>query len=116
MVRRTVPLIALIVVWTVTSLAATPTASHGVVNINTATTEQLVLLPRVGPALAQRIVTFRTANGKFKSVDELVAVRGIGEKSFRNLKPYLTTTGPTTLKTKVRLSRRATKASAKPAN
>jgi len=116
MVRRTVPLIALIVVWAVTSLAATPTASHGVVNINTATVEQLILLPRVGPALAQRIVTFRTTNGKFKSVEELVAVRGIGEKSFEHLKPYLTTTGPTTLKTKARLSRHATKASAKPAN
>ncbi len=116
MVRRTVPLIALIVVWALTSLAAAPAASHGVVNINTATAEQLVLLPRVGPSLAHRIVEFRTANGKFKSVNELVAVRGIGQKSFGNLKPYLTITGPTTLKTKVRLSRHATKTSAKPAN
>ncbi len=116
MVRRTVPLMALIVVWAVAALAATPPQTHGVVNINTATVQQLALLPHVGPSLAERIVQFRKDNGNFKSVDEVVAVRGIGEKSFATLKPYLSTTGPTTLKTKVRLSRRPKSGSAKTAN
>jgi len=116
MIRRTVPLIALIVVWTVTALAAGQAPTQEVVNINTATAQQLALLPHVGPSLAGRIVQFRKDNGNFKSVDELVAVRGIGEKSFATLKPYLTITGATTLKTKVRLSRHAKTKGAKTAN
>lgn len=116
MIRRILSLVALIVVWAVVASAAAPAASHGVVNINTATPEQLALLPRVGPSLAHRIVEFRKANGKFNSVDELVAVRGIGEKSFAKLKPYLATTGPTTLKAKVRLSRPSSGRGAKTPN
>ncbi|NWG00008.1 MAG: helix-hairpin-helix domain-containing protein [Thermoanaerobaculaceae bacterium] len=75
------------------------------VNINTASAAELQLLPRVGPALAQRIVEFRAANGPFKAPEELVRVKGIGEKSFENLKPFVTVTGPTTLKEKVKLPR-----------
>jgi competence protein ComEA len=77
----------------------------GVVNINTASTEQLQLLPRVGPALAGRIVEFREANGPFRAVDEIVAVKGIGESSFEKLEPYIVTSGATTLAEKVRLPR-----------
>jgi competence protein ComEA len=76
----------------------------GKVNINTATAEQLQLLPRIGPALSQRIIEFREANGPFTSPDELVAVRGIGERSIVPMRPYLSTEGETTLTTKVRLS------------
>jgi len=83
--------------------------SQGVVNINTATADQLQLLPRIGPALSGRIVEFREANGPFASIDELVAVRGIGEKSIVPMKPYLTVDGETTLTTKVRLSRNTSK-------
>lgn len=79
----------------------------GVVNINTADAEQLQLLPRVGPALAGRIIAFREANGPFRSVDEIVAVKGIGERSFEKLKPYLTVDGATTLSEKVRSPRKA---------
>lgn len=111
--RRTVPVLVLAVLWTVAALAAGPAPAQGVVNINTATAQQLALLPHVGPSLAGRIVQFRKDNGPFKSVDELVAVRGIGEKSFARLKPYLTTTGPTTLKSKVRLSRHTSSKGAK---
>ena len=82
--------------------AAQPT---GVVNINTATLEQLQMLPRVGPALAGRIVDFREANGEFQTVDEIVAVKGIGERSFEKLEPYIATSGATTLAEKVRLPR-----------
>jgi competence protein ComEA len=81
--------------------------SGGVVNINTADAEQLQLLPRVGPALADRIITFRTDNGTFSSPDELVAVKGIGEKSLENLRPYLAVEGETTLTTKVSIPRKA---------
>ncbi|MCX7895616.1 MAG: helix-hairpin-helix domain-containing protein [Thermoanaerobaculum sp.] len=77
----------------------------GVVNINTATTQELQLLPRVGPALAQRIVEFREKQGPFKSPEELMRVKGIGEKTFALLKPYVVTSGATTLKQKVATSR-----------
>lgn len=75
------------------------------VNVNTASAAELQLLPRVGPALSQRIIEFRTANGPFKAPEELIRIKGIGEKSFANLKPYVTVSGPTTLKEKVRLPR-----------
>jgi competence protein ComEA len=60
------------------------------VNINTATLEELQKLPRVGPKVAQRIVDFRTKNGNFKKVEELMKVRGIGEKTFAQMKDMLT--------------------------
>ena len=77
----------------------------GVVNINTADRTQLQLLPGVGETVADRIIAFRESNGVFESVDELVAVKGIGEKSLDKLRPWLTTKGDTTLATKVRLPR-----------
>jgi comEA protein len=76
-----------------------------VVNINTATADQLQLLPRVGPALAARIIAYREANGPFRSADEIVAVKGIGDRSFEHLAPYLVTSGATTLSEKIRLPR-----------
>ena len=63
------------------------------------------MLPRVGPALAERIITFREANGPFRTIDEIVAVKGIGESSFAKLEPYIVTSGATTLTDKVRLAR-----------
>lgn len=84
----------------VLALAALPAyaAPGGTVNVNTATVEQLQLLPRIGPAVAQRIVEHREKNGAFKSLEDLMLVRGIGEKSFERLRPYLTVSGATTLK------------------
>ena len=87
------------------SAAVTHAAASGVVNINSASSEQLQLLPSVGPALAARIVEFREANGPFASIDELVAVKGIGEKSLERLRPFVTTKGDTTLSEKVRSPR-----------
>lgn len=89
------------------SVAATPAiAAEGkaVVNINTADSEALMLLPRVGPSVAQRIVEFREKNGKFKAIEELMLVRGVGEKTFALLEPYVTISGETTLVEKVRVS------------
>ncbi len=97
---------ALVAIALAAGLAAAAEPTTGVVNVNTATIDQLTLLPRIGPALAQRIVDFRTANGQFSSPDELVAVKGIGERMLEGLKPYLTVKGDTTLKDKVRLPRR----------
>jgi competence protein ComEA len=100
-----IALLALAVVFASTVLMAADGSSKGVVNINTATEEQLQLLPRVGPALAKRIVEFRENNGQFKAPEEILAVKGIGERSFENLRPYLATKGETSLKEKVRLPR-----------
>ena len=77
-----------------------------VVNINTADASQLALLPRVGPALSQRILDFRKDNGDFEAPEELILVRGIGEKTFELLEPYVVVKGETTLTEKIRGVRR----------
>ena len=60
------------------------------VNINTAPAEQLESLPGVGPKTAARIVEYRQKNGGFKKIEELMNVRGIGEKVFLRMKNQLT--------------------------
>jgi competence protein ComEA len=68
-----------------------PTATSPV-NINTATQAQLEALPGVGAKAAERILEYRQKNGGFKKVEDLMNVKGIGEKSFLKLKPLLTIT------------------------
>jgi competence protein ComEA len=60
------------------------------VNINTATQAELESLPRIGPKVAQRIIEFRSQNGNFKKVEDLMKVKGIGEKIFAQLKDLIT--------------------------
>jgi competence protein ComEA len=60
------------------------------VNLNAATAAQLQTLPGVGASTAQRIVDYRQKNGSFKKIEELMNVKGIGEKSFLKLKPLIT--------------------------
>ncbi|MBQ6006824.1 MAG: helix-hairpin-helix domain-containing protein [Selenomonadaceae bacterium] len=66
------------------------TSSGDLVNINTADVEQLATLKGIGPAMAQRIIDYREQNGKFKTIDELKNVRGIGQKKFDALKDKIT--------------------------
>jgi len=72
----------------------TPAASATVVNLNTASVAQLETLPGVGRATAERIVEYRQKSGGFKKAEELMNVRGVGEKSFLKLKPLVTVTAP----------------------
>ena len=65
-----------------------------VVNINTATSAELVTLPGVGAATATRILEYRQKNGGFKKLEDIMNVRGIGEKTFLRLKPLITITPP----------------------
>jgi len=60
------------------------------VNLNTATVADLDSLPRIGPTMAQRIIDYRTTNGRFTSVDGLRDVAGIGDKTFEALKDLIT--------------------------
>jgi len=97
-----------------TALALPALAADGKVNINTATAQQLQMLPGVGPSLATRILEYRKANGDFKSVEQLALVRGIGEKKCEALKPYIGVSGETTLAAKVHTTRHAAAPSASP--
>ena len=68
-------------------------AALAALNLNTATKEELIALPGIGPAKAQAILDYRTAHGAFKSVEELKDVKGIGAKRFEKLKSELTVVG-----------------------
>lgn len=68
------------------ALDAAGAAVGGKVNLNTADLAALETLPRVGPALAQRIIDWREANGRFAAVEDLMSVTGIGDKTFEGLR------------------------------
>jgi len=62
----------------------------GKVNINTADETALETLPRVGPAMAKRIIDWRSKNGRFTALEDLMSVTGVGEKTFDSLKELVT--------------------------
>jgi competence protein ComEA len=100
--KKSSTLVVVVMILSIVGWPQLAASEQGVVNINTAGVEQLSLLPRVGSVVAQRIVDFRKENGSFKALEDLMLVRGIGEKTFQLIKPYITLSGETTLAEKVR--------------
>jgi competence protein ComEA len=118
-IARSLALLA--VVTTASGLLSTPApadtdAGKKIVNINQASADDLAKLPRVGMKLAVRIVTHRTQNGPFKRTEDLMAVKGVGEKMFASLKPYLSVSGATTLTEKVSSSKGSRPSSPRPSS
>ena len=74
--------------------SAGKSAGAAPINLNTATAAQLEALPGIGARTAALIVEYRQKNGGFKKIEELMNVRGIGERSFLKLKPLVTVTPP----------------------
>jgi competence ComEA-like helix-hairpin-helix protein len=72
------------------ALAAGKPAPAGKVNLNSASVEQLATLPGVGEKLAARIVEYRQKSGGFKALQELMNVKGVGEKNFQRIETHLT--------------------------
>jgi competence protein ComEA len=70
--------------------ARSPTPKSQKININTATQEELESLPMIGPVLAQQIIDYRTANGPFKKIEDIVDVPGIGAKTFEAIRDLIT--------------------------
>ena len=76
-----------------TQLQDTTASGHGILNINLASKDDLVLLPGIGEVLAQSIIDYRTRNGPFSSIEELLNVSGIGNKKLDGLKEYISVGG-----------------------
>jgi competence protein ComEA len=82
--------------WLVAAALFAPGIALAAININTATKDDLVALPGIGPAKAQAIVDHRKAHGPFKTVEDLKDVKGIGAKRFEKMRPDLAVSGPNT--------------------
>ncbi len=74
--------------------AATKKPPTQPVNINTATEEELQQVPGIGPVTAAKIVHMRRTYGRFKRVDDLLSIKGIGRKRLEKMRKYLTVAGP----------------------
>ena len=74
--------------WPVT--AAAPAKAEPKVNLNRASADELQALPGVGPVLAQRMVEWRKAHGRYRTVDDLQEVKGIGKKRMEQLRSFVT--------------------------
>lgn len=74
-----------------TEKTAASETGQDLVNINTASAEELDNLPGIGPTIAQRIVEYREANGSFQTIDDLMNVSGIGPSTFENIKELIST-------------------------
>ena len=70
--------------------AVSPEKAAAKVNLNRAGVDELQTLPGVGPVLAQRMVEWRKAHGRYRTIDELQEVKGIGKKRLEQLRPLVT--------------------------
>ena len=79
------------------SISAIPTAADGTargkVNLNTATARELMVLPGIGEGLANRIIAYRELHGPFRDITELIDVKGISERMFKEIADYITVGG-----------------------
>ena len=91
-----------------TQTATTPTSDEGVVNVNTATDDELMRLPGIGPAKAAAILALRARlqGQRFARVEDLLRVRGIGRATLRRLRPLMALSGATTYVERTRSSAR----------
>jgi competence protein ComEA len=84
----------LVLAFALVSIMAAPSFSEDTpakkININSASVQELQKLPQIGAVVAQRIVDYRGKNGKFTKIEEIMKVKGIGEKTFLKLKPLIT--------------------------
>ena len=89
-------LFTILVLWATQGLCAKKKPPEHPVNLNTATAAELQQVPGIGPATAEKILQARKSYGKFKSVNDLEAIRGIGPKRLAKMRKYLTV-GPATV-------------------
>ena len=84
------------VVFLVCSVSLSLSAAQGVINVNTATAEQFMMLPGIGEKTAQAIISYRQANGPFKAIDEVARVKGISKKKLDKIRQNLALQGQNT--------------------
>jgi competence protein ComEA len=99
--RRSLLIATAMLALSVTAAHAEKTKLEGVVNLNTATPEELRLIPGVGPARVRNILSYRRAH-PFRTVDELGRIKGIGRKTIRRWRLHLAVNGPSTAQRVVR--------------
>ena len=87
---KAVPTFAVVLSLLWVTSPAWSTSKSKLLNVNTASSSELQALPGIGPKKADAIVTFRTANGPFRQVEDLVQVKGIGPKTLAKLRPLVT--------------------------
>jgi competence protein ComEA len=108
--RKSLHIITLAILIAAVSTAAfadaAPAVQAGVVNINSADSSQLSMLPRVGAKAAERIIAYRTEHGPFKKSSDLMQVKGIGAKTYERLSQYVSVEGKTTLSSKIQSPRK----------
>jgi competence protein ComEA len=73
------------------TVTSTDSSGADLVNINTATSQELDTLPGIGPTTAQKIIDYRTTNGPFSTIEDIMNVSGIGPATFDNIKDLITT-------------------------
>jgi competence protein ComEA helix-hairpin-helix repeat region len=80
----------MVITFTLSVIPVYSAAQDNKIDINTAGVEELIKLEKIGPAIAERIIEYRAANGPFKKIEDLTNVKGIGEKTVELIKDKLT--------------------------